>query len=251
MPLRDHFHSPLANDTPWSVFHGNWATKIVDRLNGERLSEKYKAQAGRHFGAQIEADVGTLECSDRAGLVEMLGGQGGGLATASEVYSPPATALSATVDFTDPDLFEVKVYRGSGGWHLVAAIELLSEANMDRVESRRAFAVKCGSYLQKGISLVVVDSVTTYSANLHDELCELIDSAEALRWESPTGLSVVTYRATRLAGDSPATRLDAWPYSLALGDPLPTIPLWLSYDLAVPLELEATYEAACRSLRIS
>ena len=32
MPLRDHFHKPLADDTPWSVFHGNWATKIVDRL---------------------------------------------------------------------------------------------------------------------------------------------------------------------------------------------------------------------------
>jgi len=251
MPLRDHFHSPLADDTPWSVFHGNWATKIVDRLNGQRLSDKYKAQAGRHFGAQIEADVGTLERSDRAGAFEMLGGQGGGLATASEIYSPPATTLSATVDFTDPDLFEVKVYRGSGGWHLVAAIELLSEPNKDREESRRAFAVKCGSYLQKGISLVVVDTVTTYSANLHDELCELIDSESTLRWESSTGLSVVAYRSTRLAGDGAGTRLDVWPYSLAVRDTLPTVPLWLNFDLTVPLELEETYEAACRSLRIA
>ncbi len=251
MPLRDHFRSPLADDTPWSVFHGNWATKIVDRLNGERLSEKYKAQAGRHFGAQIEADVATLERSDRAGLVEMLGGQGGGLATASEVFSPPATALSATVDFTDPDLFEVKVYRGSGGWHLVAAIELLSEANKDREENRRAFVVKCASYLQKGISLVFVDTVTTYSTNLHDELCELIDSENPLRWESPTGLSAVAYRATRLAGDAAGTRMDVWPYARALREALPTVPLWLNFDLAVPLELEETYEAACRSLRIA
>ena len=37
------------------------------------------------------------------------------------------------------------------------AIELVSEANKDREENRRAFAVKCGSYLQKGVALVVVD----------------------------------------------------------------------------------------------
>ncbi len=48
MPLRDHFH-PLSIDTPWSVFHGNWATKMVDRLNGDRLSDNYKAQAGRNL----------------------------------------------------------------------------------------------------------------------------------------------------------------------------------------------------------
>ena len=250
MPLRDHFHKPLADDTPWSVFHGNWATKMVDRLNGQRLSEKYKAQAGRHFGAQIEADVGTLERSDRGTMSELLGGPEGGVATAAEVYSPPAITLATTVGFSDPDLFEVKVYRGHGGWQLVAAIELVSESNTDREESRRAFAVKCGSYLQQGISVVIVDTVTTYSANLHDEVCELMDGAEAVRWESPSGLSVVVYRAVRLSGDEPATRLDVWPYPLTLREALPTVPLWLSYDLAVPLELELTYEAACRSLRI-
>jgi hypothetical protein len=248
MPLRDHFHKPVADDTPWSVFHGNWATKMVDRLNGERLSEKFKAQAGRHFGAQVEADVAALERNDRGSLFAGVNGDGG-VATATGVYSPPAAELSTTVGFEDPNLFEVKVYRGSGGWDLVAAIELVSEANKDREEHRRAFAVKCGSYLQKGISVVVVDTVTACSANLHDELCDLIDAADPLRWPSPTGLSVVVYRATRLADDG-GVRLDVWPYPLALGSPLPTVPLWLTYDLAVPLELEATYEAACRSLRV-
>ncbi|HEX4607611.1 MAG TPA: hypothetical protein VH092_05335 [Urbifossiella sp.] len=50
--------------------------------------------------------------------------------------------------------------------------------------------------------------------------------------------------------DAPATRLDAWPYPLAVGEVLPTVPLWLAPDLVVPLELELTYAAACRSLRI-
>jgi hypothetical protein len=250
MPLRDHFRKPLADDTPWSVFHGNWATKIVDRLNGERLSEQFKAQSGRHFGAQVEADISTLERNERGSLFARANGHNGGVATTPEVFSPPAATLSATVGFDDPDLFEVKVYRGSGGWDLVAAIELVSEANKDREDHRRAFAVKCASYLQKGVSVVTVDAVTTYSANLHDEICDLID-ADPLRWSPPDRLAVVVYRATRLADEEGGTKLDAWPYPLTIRQPLPTVPLWLTYDLAVPLELEATYEAACKSLRIA
>lgn len=252
MPLRDHFHPPLSDDTPWSAFHSNWATKIVDRLNGDRLSGKFKAQGTRHFGAQIEADVSTLERDDRGTLFDLSDGSEGGVATATSVYSPPAVELSASVAFDDPDLFEVKIYRGSGGWDLVAAIELVSEANKDREESRRAFAVKCGSYLQKGIALVVVDTVTTYSASLHDELCDLIDGADTLRWTSPSGLSVVVYRATRTTGATgPALKLDVYPFPVGIGQELPTVPLWLGRDLAVPLELELTYTRARESLRIS
>ena len=251
MPLRDHFRAPLKDDTPWSVFHANWATKMVDHLNGDRLSDKYKAQSARHFGAQIEADVATLERNDRGSLFDLSNGGNGGVATTATVYSPPAAELSATVEFDDPDVFEVKIYRGSGGWELVAAIELVSEANKDREENRRAFAVKCASYLQKGVSLTVVDTVTTYSADLHDGLCDLIGEAEKLRWTSPSGLSVMVYRATRLTGAAgPSLGLDVYAYPVGIGQELPTVPLWLGRDLAVPLELELTYARACRSLRI-
>lgn len=249
MPLRDHFRAPLKDDTPWSVFHQNWAVKIVDRFNGNRPSEKYRAQSGRHFGSRVEADVATLERHDRGTLFDLSNGSNGGVATAAPTYAPPAALLSASVEFDDPDLFEVKVYQGGGGWELVAAIELVSEANKDRDEHRRAFVVKCASYLQKGISLVVVDTVTAYSADLHNELCDLITGADVLRWSSPSGLSVVSYRATRTASDSGrALNLDVYPFPIAVGGALPTVPLWLDYDLAVPLELEATYQQACSSL---
>jgi hypothetical protein len=35
-----------------------------------------------------------------------------------------------------------------------------------------------------------------------------------------------------------------------IGHKLPTLPIWLQDDLAVSLELEASYEEACRALRI-
>jgi hypothetical protein len=47
------------------------------------------------------------------------------------------------------------------------------------------------------------------------------------------------------------TLLQTWPYPLVLGQPLPTLPLWLSPDLAVPLDLEASYEDTCGVLRIA
>ena len=45
--------------------------------------------------------------------------------------------------------------------------------------------------------------------------------------------------------------VEVWAHALALGRPLPTLPLWLADNLAVPLELEASYEETCRVLRIA
>lgn len=247
MPLRDHFHDPIDSFCPWHNFHGNWATKMVDRLNETWLTDQYTAQGERQFGVPVEIDVAALERAHSPSLFDGMSGANGGVVTASKVYAPPAPPLSTQVQFTDPQLVEVKVYRGRGGWHLVAAVELVSEANKDRDETRRTFATKCASYLNRGISVVVVDAVTNRSGELHNELCDLLDLPTMARWTSPTGLHVAAYRTVK-AGDP--VRLDVWPSQLAIGSALPTVPLWLAPDLAVPLELELTYEAACRSLKI-
>jgi hypothetical protein len=55
--------------------------------------------------------------------------------------------------------------------------------------------------------------------------------------------------ACRWVREADAWRFRAWAHALVLGQPLPTLPLWLADNLAVPLELEATYEEACSILR--
>src|SRR5438445_753129 len=45
--------------------------------------------------------------------------------------------------------------------------------------------------------------------------------------------------------------LEAWSHVLTVGQPLPTLPLWLTADLAVPLNLEQSYEQACHDLWIT
>jgi hypothetical protein len=57
--------------------------------------------------------------------------------------------------------------------------------------------------------------------------------------------------AARWTHEGTAWRLETWAHPLAVGQPLPTLPLWLAGELAVPLYLEATYEETCRVLRIA
>ena len=247
MPLRDFFHRPLADECDGSTVHGTWVYTILQRLNRSVLTKPYTARSFVHLGTQVEVGVSAVK---RQGTPSMFDGGNGGVATAAppQVYTPPAPPLSDEASFAEPDLFEVKIFRGSGMWKLVAAIELVSEANKDRDESRRTFAVKCGSYLQKGVSVVVVDTVTNRAAELHNDLCGLLGLPPGLRWASPTGPQAVAYR---VVGTGEHVRLDAWPFPLAVGQPLPTVPLWLAPDLAVPLELELTYADACDSLNVA
>ena len=72
---------------------------------------------------------------------------------------------------------------------------------------------------------------------------ELFNGPEAAVRTITSDLYAVAYRV-RLTGKR--TQLEAWTAALALGQPLPTMPLWLTESLAVPLELEAGYRAACR-----
>ena len=44
--------------------------------------------------------------------------------------------------------------------------------------------------------------------------------------------------------------LKVWPEALAVGAPLPTLPLWVSDALCLPLALEESYRATCAALRI-
>jgi hypothetical protein len=44
--------------------------------------------------------------------------------------------------------------------------------------------------------------------------------------------------------------MDSWYHSLALGEPLPTLPIWLTESAAISLDLETSYEETCRTLRI-
>jgi hypothetical protein len=238
MPLLDHFHPPLKVSHAWTSCHSSWANSLTQQLNRGLLPAEYYAVPYVQLGGQIEIDVATFEQD----------GAGSGIGAAgTAVWAPARATLSVPVDFVHLDLIEVQVLQHFGGPQLRAAIELVSPANKDRPSHRRAFAIKCASYLQRGVSVVVIDVVTERAANLHAELIQVLNLTGDAPWQSPSGLYTVAYRTVPSAGQH---QLEIWPEPLALGAVLPTVPLWLDIDLCLPLGLEESYVAACESLRI-
>jgi hypothetical protein len=244
MPLRDHFHPPLSDRRHWEGFHTQWAGIVVQHL-GRRLPPRYYAEPHVHLSIDVEADVATFDEQQEA-AAGPAAGSGDGVATA--VWAPPRPTQAFTVSFPAQDAFEVKVFDDRRGSRLVAAVEFVSPRNKDRPAARRAFAVKCASYLQEQVSVVLVDVVTDRRDDLYVHLLELLQVEGAPPWADDPPLYAV---ACRTAKADDQWRLETWPGPLALGAPLPTMPLWLASNLAVPLELEPAYEETCRVLRIA
>lgn len=45
--------------------------------------------------------------------------------------------------------------------------------------------------------------------------------------------------------------LSFWQEELAIGKPLPTLPLWLRDDICLPVELQSSYDRVCRDLKLN
>jgi hypothetical protein len=241
MPLLDHFHPPLYPKRHWESFHSAWAGALADDLN-RRLPEYYIAEEFTHAGAVVEIDAGTFEDSHR-----VLGTDGSATATLPpQVWTPPAAAFTIPAVFADD--FEVRVFSTEGGPTLVAAIELVSPRNKDRADARRAFAIKCASYLHQGISLIVVDIVTTRRANLHTQIMQLFKQKKKSHFPENTTLYAVAYQPLRRKGRE---EIDLWPATLAVDATMPTLPLALTAELYMPVDLEATYMDTRRRRRLA
>lgn len=199
---------------------------IVVNLN-RRLPQRYVARPGVHFGSSMEIDVATYEEDD------------------ADYASRPTLALAT--DFPDMDVYEVRVYDTKSGRRLVAAVEIVSPSNKDRPEHRRAFVAKCADMLRDGVFVAIVNLVTTRHFNLYGDLMDFVGQADPSLGDEPPPIYAVASRWGRQGGRG---LLESWMYRLELGRPLPTLPLWLAENFAVPLELEPTYEETRRALRI-
>jgi hypothetical protein len=241
MPLRDHFHPPLSELRHWESFHSRWASAIADYLDTEALPEGYFAEVQVHVGNRVEVDIATFEDqAASAGLSPNLSQPG----TKASVWSPPVPTMTWPAHF--PDRVEVLVFHAEAGPTLVSAVELVSPRNKDRPQSRRDFAIKCASALKQGVGLVIVDVVTNRRANLHNELAALLEiPAESHLGDSPQ--YAVSYQPVQ---NETGAEIRIWHDALALGQPLPELPLPLDKGQTVPLDLEATYEQTCLRMRL-
>jgi Protein of unknown function (DUF4058) len=243
MPLFDHFRPPVEDDLPWDSLHSAWATYIATALNQRWLTRDFIALEHTHVGPHVEIDVGAFE-RPTPPVGPIMNNGGGGVATLPEVYAPPRPLTAIPAVF--PDRFEVRVFTRREGRRLVGAIELISPGNKDRDEERQAFVAKCASYLQQGVSVVLIDIVTTRHANLHNDLLHFLNAPDGLLPEE-NHLYAAAYRPV-LRDQAP--QVDVWAEPCSVTTALPTMPLRLTGDLFVPVEFEATYLETCRQRRL-
>jgi hypothetical protein len=245
MPLRDHFRPPVSTRSSWEGFHGMWPATMVLRL-ARLLPDGFTAEPRVHLGAFYEIDVSTYEDNEPKKLET---GHDAGLAgVATAAWAPPQPTLTIDADLAEQYEYEVLVYDQSRSRQLVAAVEIVSPANKDRPENRRAFVAKCAALLQKAVCVSIVDLVSPRHYNLYADFLALLARVDPAFSPNPPPMYAVTCRCRRING---TPRLESWAYPLIVGQPLPTLPLWLAEDLNVSLELEASYEDTCRALRIT
>ena len=147
----------------------------------------------------------------------------------------------------DFDEYEVRIYDAKRGRHLVAAIEIVSPANKDRPEHRDPFSGKCAALLQKGVAVSIVDLVTIRHFNLYADVLAFLGHNDPTLSDPPSPIYATSCRFVK----KEKMMLEAWSHILTVGQPLPTLPLWLSAELVVPLDLEQSYEQACHDLWIT
>ncbi len=217
---------------------------IVQHLH-KQLPEGYVAEPRVHSGSQVEIDVAAFEQRTAQPLTGVSSSNGG---VATAVWTPAQSSLAVETTFPDFDEYGVRIFDTSRGRRLVAAIEIVRPANKDRPEHRNVFVAKCSALLQQGVAVSIVDLVTIRHFNLYLELLTLIGHADPTLGDLPPHIYAASCRWTR---QGKRTLLEAWSHALSLQLPLPTLPLWLSPELVIPLNLEQSYEQTCRDLWIA
>ncbi len=145
------------------------------------------------------------------------------------------------------DVYEVRIYDSRRNRHLVAAIEIVSPSNKDRPENRATFVAKAATLLKNNICVSIVDVVSTYDFNLYAQLMNFLRGVDPALGSEPPPMYAATLR---MRYEDRRRMMDNWYHPLAIGQPLPTLPIWLKETWAISLDLESSYEATCRTLRI-
>ncbi|HET6880170.1 MAG TPA: DUF4058 family protein [Pirellulales bacterium] len=245
MPLRDHFRPPVSKRASWEGFHGLWPGMMVQQL-APLLPDGLVAEPRVHLGSFYEIDVSTFEQNEETEPVfGPVPEPDVGIATAPQ--APPAPTLTLDAEFPEQYAYEVLVFDLERNRRLVAAIEIVSPANKDRPDSRQLFVAKCFNLLRKDVCLSIIDMVSIRQFNLYAELLALLNRRDSA-FQSPPPTYAVTCRKRQVGRQ---TKLDTSSFPLAVGQPLPVLPIWLSETQTISLDLEASYEASCRVLRIS
>jgi hypothetical protein len=212
-------------------FHQDWTIELRRSLNAGRLPPGFIALADQQIGGPIP-DVLTLHREPKTPDKRE---RDGGLAVAA---APPSARF---VDELEEDTYarranRIRIQHRHG--QIVAVIEIVSPGNKSSRTALKAFARKASDLIAQGIHLLVIDLFPPSERDpqgihkaIWDELAERLFELPA---DKP--LTVVAYRAV------PTKK--AYVEPVAVGDDLPSLPIFLMDDDWIPAPLEETYRAS-------
>ena len=208
-------------------FHQGWVVRICNALNGGLLPPEYMAMAEQVTGRPIP-DVVTLHARTPKD-------DPGGIAVAT---APPTARVIAKFEKINYAKRADRVVIRHGRGKVVAIIEIVSPGNKDSRNAIRTFVEKAADILNQGVNLLVVDLFPPTPRDPQGIHKAIWDEFGDEPFEAPPGkpLTVASY----IGGDLPTAYVE----SVGVGDPLPSLPIFLSETRYIPAPLEATYMQA-------
>jgi hypothetical protein len=231
MPLHEWTERP-----GWDGVHHLWITELL-RWVKPRLPEGYRAYIGTAPTVAVGAPAERPDVSVRRWPDEH-----------AQPAAAPPTPPPAPNEFTEQPDEEIAVAAldpttslfVESHRRLVAAVELVSPRNKDRQIARDTYLGRYVGYLLEGVHLLLVD---VHRRPLNFSFADRI--AQELHMKQPPCPAplAVSYRV----GEPAATGghiLGIWRRPLTAGSPLPVMPLPLTVETTVPVDLEQTYSRA-------
>jgi len=233
MPIVDHFKGEVSKTRSWSSFHYLWAGLIAGELN-RILPEDFVAEPNVYRGA-VEVDVKVDEFTNQESEGTKV------------IYQTPVP--STVINVANLKVGEVRIFDLNHARKTVGVIEIASPASKDSGQHQHAFLAKCYSFIAHGVSLVIVDIVTTRSFSFHNALIQKFQSRQGqIKRDDNRKLYCSAYR---YVSDEENPTTEIWAYPLQVGDFLPDMPLFISQKVAVPVKLEQAYMRTCQELKIN
>lgn len=219
------------------AFHHGWIWAISEVLNSDVLPEDYYAlpeQQAAGFGP----DVVTLQTQVSNGDP---GEEAGATTTVIKVRPQTRFTAETAVEFYRRKKSSIAVRHVSGD-RIIAMLEVVSPGNKASRHALREFVDKAGELLEHRIHLLIVDPFPPGRRDpngLHAAIWEEVqDEPFALPKDKP--LTLVAYECDL------TTR--AYIETIAIGDSLPNMPLFLEPGAHVRVPLEDTYQTAFTAL---
>jgi hypothetical protein len=218
-------------------FHHSWIEEIKRALNAGLLPEDYYALA-EQFAAGFGPDVLTLQgpSSEPPGELDGAGPSG---SQTGLMLAPPAVRLAgeSNMEFYRRKQKVVAVRHVSGD-RVVAVVEVVSPGNKAARNPLRSFVEKACELLDQRIHLLALDVLPPGRRDPQ--------GIHGLIWEAITGeeYALPADRPLTMAAYESALTVRAFVEHVAVGNTLPSMPLFLEPGAHVVVPLETTYATA-------